>query len=43
MLGAQLFKVEIRTPEGPEITSFSPAGLDLNRVKQACGLTPKKP
>jgi len=43
MLGAQVFKVEIQTPRGPEIASFSPAGLDLNRVKQACGLTPKKP
>ena len=43
MLGAQVFKVEIQTPLGPEIASFSPAGLDLSRVKQACGLTPKKP
>jgi len=43
MLGAQVFKVEIRTPEGPEITSFSPAGLDLGRASKACGLTPKKP
>jgi hypothetical protein len=43
MLGAQVFKVETATPQGPEITSFSPAGLDLTRVKKACGLTPKKP
>jgi hypothetical protein len=43
MLGAQVFKVEMRTPEGPEIASFSPAGLDLGRVSKACGLTPKKP
>ena len=43
MLGAQVFKVEIQTPQGPEIASFSSAGLDLSRVKQACGLTPKKP
>jgi hypothetical protein len=43
MLGAQVFKVEIRTPEGPQIADFSPAGLDLNRVKKACDLTPKKP
>jgi hypothetical protein len=43
MLGAQVFKVEVATPRGPEIASFSPAGLDLGRVKQACDLTPKKP
>jgi hypothetical protein len=43
MLGAQVFKVEMRTPEGAEIASFSPAGLDLGRVSKACGLTPKKP
>lgn len=43
MLGAQVFKVEIQTPTGPEIASFSPAGIDLGRVKKACDLTPKKP
>ena len=43
MLGAQVFKVEVATPRGPEIASFSPAGLDLGRVKKACDLTPKKP
>jgi hypothetical protein len=43
LLGAQVFKVEIQTPRGPEIASFSPGGIDLGRVKQACGLTPKKP
>jgi len=43
MLGAQVFKVEVQTPRGPEIASFSPAGIDLNRVKKACDLTPKKP
>ena len=43
LLGAQLFRVEFGTPEGPKIAEFSPAGLDLNQVKSACGLTPKKP
>jgi hypothetical protein len=43
LLGAQVFKVEIQTPQGPAIASFSPGGLDLGRVKKACGLTPKKP
>jgi hypothetical protein len=43
MLGARLFRVEFRTPEGPRIAEFSPAGMDLKRVSSACGLTPKKP
>jgi hypothetical protein len=43
MIGAQVFKVEIRTRSGLEIAEFSPAGLNLDRMKQACDLTPKKP
>jgi hypothetical protein len=43
LIGARIFKVEIRGRSGPEIAEFSPAGLDLGRVKQACDLTPKKP
>ena len=43
LIGAQIFKVEIRGRNGPEIAEFSPAGLDLSRVKQACDLTPKRP
>ena len=43
LIGAQIFKVEIRGRNGPEIAEFSPAGLDLSRVKQACDLTPKNP
>jgi hypothetical protein len=43
LIGARLFRVEFRTPEGPRIAEFSPAGIDLNRVRQACDLTPKKP
>ncbi len=43
LIGAQLFRVEFQTPDGPQIAEFSPAGLDLRLVKQACGLTPKKP
>jgi hypothetical protein len=43
MLGAQVFKVEIQTPQGPQIATFSPTGLDLARVKKACGLSPQKP
>jgi hypothetical protein len=43
MIGAQVFKVEVRTRAGREIAEFSPSGLNLDRVHQACDLTPKKP
>jgi hypothetical protein len=43
MLGAQVFNIEVRTRSGPEIAEFSPAGIDLGEVKQACDLTPHKP
>jgi hypothetical protein len=43
LLGAQIFNVEARTRSGPEIAEFSPAGLNLDLVRQTCDLTPKKP
>lgn len=43
LIGARIFKVEIPGRRGPEIAEFSPAGLDLARVKQDCDLNPKKP
>ena len=44
LLGAQVFKVEVTTRTGGrEIAEFSPAGLNADRVRQACDLTPKKP
>jgi hypothetical protein len=43
LIGAQVFKVELRTRSGRQIAEFSPAGLNLDRVRQACDLTPKKP
>ena len=43
IMGAQVFKVELQTRAGSEIAEFSPAGLDVERVRQACDLTPKKP
>jgi hypothetical protein len=43
MIGAQVFKVELRTRSGRQIAEFSPGGLNLDRVRQACDLTPKKP
>jgi hypothetical protein len=42
LIGAHVFKIEIRGRRGREIAEFSPAGVDLGRVKQACDLTPKK-
>ena len=43
LIGAHVFKVQIRGRNGPEIAEFSPAGIDLSRVKRACDLVPKKP
>jgi hypothetical protein len=42
-LGAQVFNIEVRTRQGFAISEFSPGGLNLGEVKQACDLTPKKP
>ena len=42
-IGAQIFNVEVRTRTGYAIAEFSPGGLNLGEVKQACDLTPKKP
>jgi len=43
MIGARIFKVELPTRSGRQIAEFSPGGLNLDRIKQACDLTPKKP
>ena len=43
MLGAQVFKIAIPTRSGRQIAEFSPAGANLDTVKHACDLTPKKP
>jgi len=43
LLGAQLFRIEFRTPEGPKIAEFSPVGLDLGLARNSCGLEPKRP
>ena len=42
LIGAQLFRIEFNTPDGRRIAEFSPAGLDLKLVHNACGLTPKR-
>lgn len=43
LIGSQIFKIEMPGRRGSEIAEFSPAGLDLGRVKEACDLGPKKP
>ena len=43
VIGAQVFKVELPTRSGRQIAEFSPGGLNLDRIRQACELTPKKP
>jgi hypothetical protein len=43
MMSAQVFNVALPTRHGREIAEFSPAGVNFDRVKQACDLTPKKP
>ena len=43
LLGAQVFKVELPTRSGRQIAEFSPGGLDFDRVRQDCDITPKKP
>jgi len=43
VIGAHMARIEFRTPDGSRIAEFSPAGLDLRLVHDACGLTPKKP
>lgn len=43
LIGAQIFKIALPTRSGRQIAEFSPTGLDLGQVKQACDITPKKP
>jgi hypothetical protein len=43
LIRAQIFKVELPTRSGRQIAEFSPGGLQLDRLKQACDLTPHKP
>ncbi len=43
MMGANIFNIALPTRSGRQIAEFSPGGLNLDRVKQACDLTAKKP
>ncbi|HZR55240.1 MAG TPA: hypothetical protein VFA74_00080 [Terriglobales bacterium] len=38
LVRAKVFKIEFPSLGGPEIANFSPAGLDIERFRQACGL-----
>ena len=38
---ANVFKVEFRSADGPEIAEFSPSGIYTDRVSKACGFNPK--
>ncbi len=43
MMGANIFNIALPTRSGRQIAEFSPSGLNLDRVKQACDLTAKRP
>jgi hypothetical protein len=43
MMGANIFNVALPTRSGRQIAEFSPSGLNLDRVREACDLTAKKP
>jgi hypothetical protein len=43
VIRAQVFNVAIPTRSGRQIAEFQPVGLDLDQVRKACDLTPKKP
>jgi hypothetical protein len=43
LMGANVFNIALPTRSGRQIAEFSPSGLNFERVKQACDLTPKKP
>ena len=43
MMKAQVFKIALPTRSGRQIAEFSPDGLDVDQVRKACDITPKKP
>ena len=43
LIGAQVFNIALPTRSGRQIAEFSSAGLNFDRIRQACDLTPKKP
>lgn len=43
LIGAQIFNVALPTRSGRQIAEFSPAGLNIDQVRHACDISPKKP
>lgn len=43
LLGAQIFNIALPTRSGRQIAEFSPEGLDVNQVRRACDVSPRKP
>ncbi|MGC2446703.1 MAG: hypothetical protein WA477_03610 [Candidatus Sulfotelmatobacter sp.] len=43
LIGAHVFNIAIPTRSGRQIAEFQPEGLDIQQVRSACDLTPKKP
>jgi len=43
LMGAKVFNIALPTRSGRQIAEFSPSGLNLDRVRNACDLTPKRP
>ena len=43
MINAQVLNIALPTPSSRQIAEFSPAGLNVEEVRHACDITPKKP
>lgn len=43
MIRANIFNIAIPTRSGRQIAEFDPAGLNVEQVRTACDITPKKP
>ena len=43
MIGAHVFNIAIPTRSGRQIAEFDPVGLNIDPVRTACEITPKKP
>jgi hypothetical protein len=43
VIQSRIFNVAIPTRSGRQIAEFQPEGLDIDQVRKACDLTPKKP
>ena len=43
VMQARIFNIAISTGGGRQIAEFQPEGLDIDQVRKACDLTPKKP